>query len=79
MASVICDDLDLCVDCTMMIANGEGSPEHAEAMEAAWGEDSVHLVMTCNGDDFDCSFSWVSCDGCGSRLGGDRHKGALVK
>ncbi len=78
MAAVICDDLQVCVDCAMLIANGEASPEHAEKVSEIWGDDCVNLVLSC-GDECDESFSWSDCDGCGSSLGGTRHEAALIR
>jgi len=73
-------DLEVCVDCIMLLANGETGDEqetaaHAAKINALWGD--TQLVPAC---DEDCEgwFSWSSCDGCGSTLGGDRHKAAAI-
>ncbi len=51
---------------------------HAARMNAHWpGEDGWELVPgDCEGS---CEFSWSSCDGCGSSLGGDRHHAVAWK
>ncbi len=79
------DDLAVCVDCAMLIANGEVTDgegnditaEHAERMREVWGDDAVHLVLTCP-QNCDGWFFWSRCDGCGSALGGDRHPAAAL-
>jgi hypothetical protein len=69
MATVTHDGLAICVDCVMLIANGEGTDEHCALVTARWG---ARLVLACE-DDCEGWFSWRDCDGCGSSLGGDRH------
>jgi|GEM_PF-3405386 len=68
-------NLEGCVDCLMMAANGlEGcdmTPEELERVErgfASWHEEGFIIVP---GHD-DGGFSWSTCQVCGSRLGGDR-------
>lgn len=70
-------DLSVCVDCLMMQANGTlgqgddaADHAHAELMAAQWPDHDLanNCPEGCEG-----SFSWQSCDGCGSTLGGDRH------
>lgn len=69
-------EIYICVDCAMLIANGESNPEwteeeeadHLAAMSKRWPGDQYHLAV---GDDED-TFSWSSCDCCGSNLGGTR-------
>lgn len=86
MAHVVYDDLDFCVDCTMEIANGdlsgltdEQAAAHRHNMNLRWGNEPVYLVITCSGGDESCdSFSTVQCDGCGTYLAGERHKGAAL-
>ena len=84
-------ELEICVDCVMMIANAEGTDEHAEDIERQWPtKDGWHLTNGsveceyCGGevrakDDTveDCEgwFSRTPCDGCGSRLYGTREHG----
>jgi hypothetical protein len=82
MAVITHDNLSVCTDCTMMIANGElgqgdeaAEAVHVAAMVTLWGEGSagvMSLVLNCD-DDCEGHFSWQRCDGCGSTLGGDRH------
>lgn len=62
-------DISVCVDCIMLIANGEDEGGHAESMDIVWpSAEGWHLA--CGGEDL--GFSWSSCSGCGSHLGGDR-------
>jgi len=91
-------ELAICVDCTMLLANGEVfdsegndiAAEHANLMVAVWGEkfditlgsleceycgaDAREAARNNDTEIEDCEpwFSWQSCDGCGSHLGGDR-------
>lgn len=78
MAEQVYTDLSVCADCAMLIANGEDSDGVAERVAERWGDLAVHLVLSCSGCD-DCGFSWASCDGCGSTLGGDRHAAAVIR
>jgi hypothetical protein len=61
----------ICIDCTMAHVNGDftGMDEATEAAVKAGMDRTGHLIV--NTDDHD-EFSWSRCDGCGSRLGGDR-------
>lgn len=71
-------ELDICVDCLSLMANGTtgdypGAPDdaaHAAEIEARWS--GTEITLNC---DEDCEgwFSWSQCDGCGSVLGGERH------
>lgn len=78
-------DLSVCVDCLMFIANGEVTDghgrnitaEHAAKITEQWGDDAKHLVPSCS-EECDGWFSWSSCDGCGSPLGGERHPAAVL-
>jgi hypothetical protein len=86
VATVIADDLKVCVDCVQVIANGEindgtdRGDEVAAAQVAIWGDDAIGLVLTGSIDDpgGELGFYWSSCDGCGSTLGGDRHAAAVL-
>lgn len=71
-------ETSVCVDCAMMLANGEGTEEHAERIAARWQAQGYDLVLAC---DEECEgwFSWLDCDGCGSTLGGDRHPAHWIK
>jgi hypothetical protein len=83
VATIVADGLELCVCCTLLVANGEcceDSDAHSDAQVAQLGEGregAAGLVLAC---DEDCEgwFSWSSCDGCGSRLGGDRHPAVIL-
>lgn len=79
--------LRVCVDCLTLLANGEEPPEcepgeHVAKM-ARWDGYSITLGWTAeeyarhdiDSEDEEADhlgFSWRSCDGCGSNLGGDR-------
>ena len=96
MATIDADELEFCVDCVMLIANGEVfdsdgndiGPSVANAQTAIWGtgiNGAMGLVLNshckeCIGEEEACEgwFSWSSCDGCGSTLGGDRQPGAHI-
>jgi hypothetical protein len=72
-----------CADCLGIIANGTcGTPDetaaHAARMLAFWGAKFGQLVPACP-PDCEGEFSWTACDGCNSRLGGDRHPFALLE
>jgi len=68
-------DIDVCVDCTMMIANGECEgldPDSWYHAVKANGMTRFDVALNI-GEDTEPSFSWSACDYCGSRLGGDRY------
>ncbi len=76
------DDLQVCSDCLMMIANGDSSGMDAVTLHevergmARLCEDGGHLVV---GDsDLDQGFSWRRCDCCDRHLGGDRFHCVLI-
>lgn len=64
-----------CIDCVMLIANGEAPLFETEAEEYAWVKNfearntGIHWAVGDNYDDF----SSASCTTCGSHLGGSRH------
>ena len=67
-------ELEVCVDCAMLIANGEtpeGNPDFT--LSPRW--DGYHVALNCP-EDCEGSFTWSSCEGCDSPLGGDRHPAA---
>lgn len=74
-------DLSVCSDCIQIMANGEindgtdRGEQCADGMVRVWGDDARHLVP---GDE-ELGFSHSDCEGCGSPLGGDRHRAHLVK
>lgn len=83
MTIKIIDDLQICSDCAMIIANDDasGMDDATEAAcragiekEAAAGG---HWALS-GAEDEESSFSWSACDCCGSRLGGDRIAAAVV-
>lgn len=70
-------ELEMCVDCTMIVANGDSSGMD-ETTEAAvvvgldrLYDQGYHVAM---GDET-TDFSWTRCDVCGSTLGGTRLQG----
>lgn len=71
-------DLLICVDCMMLLANGEPNPEWSEAeTEAHIGEMDFNFppeqwVVVPGDSEKDHDFSWSQCELCGSRLGGTR-------
>lgn len=75
-------ELAVCTVCLHLLANGEynDGTDAAEVASAGmvriWGDDARHLVPGGGRDDDDGErgFSWCSCDGCGSPLGGDRYQ-----
>jgi hypothetical protein len=73
-------EIQVCVDCLLLIANGETTEsttveEHAAKMDALWSDD-WHIVL---GSDGESNFSWSSCEGCGSKLGGARETAFAVR
>jgi hypothetical protein len=64
----------VCIDCAMLHANGETPVEMSETETAAWLIDVSNALAGLGpvaiGDPD--GFSWSSCEGCNSRLGGDR-------
>lgn len=79
-------ELSVCSDCIQLLANGEINDGEDTAEKCAagqarvWGDDVTHLVPGggSEDDDGDRGFSWQSCDGCGSNLGGDRFQAFAV-
>lgn len=69
---------DCCVDCLMLLANGETPPDLDEEETTAWLAEierraaGGHWVIACD-ENCEGSFSWLQCDVCGSQLGGERH------
>lgn len=72
--------IEVCDDCLVMHANDEvverpeGEPQPWSAMPTA------DVAMACETDDEGdetCGFSHRDCDGCGSTLGGTRHRMAV--
>jgi hypothetical protein len=74
MATVIDDDIWCCVDCLMLVANGDasGMDDETEA-RCTKGIESYDGYLVCNDHDDDKEFSSSPCDVCGSHLAGSRH------
>lgn len=66
---------EVCTDCLMFAVNGDLPEDDARAAEVVAGFESDrvegHLVQSGNGYS---TFSWQSCDACGTGLGGERHE-----
>lgn len=88
MNEEIVDEIDVCIDCMLIHANGETSGDRDENEPELWSRilDGIGFSVTmggkhskgCDGPE-DCScgdlgFSWSACEGCGSNLGGDRFR-----
>ena len=77
MATITFDDLWVCIDCTVVIANGDWTgiddPEREAEIEEGLASIPGHWVL----GEGEMDFSWRGCDCCGSPLGGSRHE-ALV-
>lgn len=74
-------DLEVCVVCLHLLANGEYN-DGTDAADIAqsgiarlWGDDARHLVPGDN----ELGFSTRPCEACGNPLHGDRHEAHLVK
>ena len=70
--------VSVCVDCVSYLAYGEGHENvptgHGDLVWAQWGSAPMELgcPVACCGDEPESWFSWGQCQGCESRLGGDR-------
>lgn len=76
----------VCVDCLMTDVNGEIPEDRDDRSPLPWSkwDDTREITLglmkeehSCDGSDPECGcesieFSWRSCDGCGSHLGGSR-------
>lgn len=76
-------ELQVCVDCLAIDANGADSIDDGEAvarferaMETATR--SGYVYANACPEECEGSFSWRPCDFCGSTLGGDRHPAVLI-
>lgn len=81
MAEVVFEGF-ACVDCTMIIANGDDSGiEDVEQHHQRIAEQGLYelgqVVMACD-EDCEGHFSSSRCDYCGSYLAGDRHPIAVL-
>lgn len=76
-------EVDACVDCTQAVAgitaHERGEEYPAETM-AALNEYGMRLVNgDCGEENEHCvSFTWSPCELCGSSLGGERHRVAIL-
>lgn len=76
-------EIAVCTDCLMLLANAEAfDAEGNEITEQVganiqdlWGNTEITLGSVDDTEDTadEGYFSWSSCDGCGSTLGGDRY------
>lgn len=67
-------EIEICQDCLLILVNGEGPDDVAKALAHRWPVGTITLGrLGSDEDQFDAFFSWQSCDGCGSTLGGDRY------
>jgi hypothetical protein len=71
-------DLWICVDCLFVVANGVETPDQAKAADAMAVRWPEHIIVPAAQEDEEPHFSWSSCDGCGSSLGGDRERAAAL-
>jgi hypothetical protein len=78
MATIL-DYIEVCDDCLMAHANGYDPEEWGYVPDPLpWTAlPTADVAMACEGDGEDCGFSWRDCDGCGSTLGGTRHRMAV--
>jgi len=86
----VIDDLSVCSDCAMAIANGDftgldyhygakANERQAEIVAGLDKEAAAGGYWVMSGDENEESwFSWSSCDCCDSGLGGDRLKAAVI-
>jgi hypothetical protein len=77
-------EMEVCVDCLMVDANGESEgiePEALARIEKAYTDATADGWYYANNCDENCEgwFSWSPCGFCGSTLGGDRHPAVLLK
>ena len=81
---VVADGLMLCTDCLIAACNGDftGIDSDARVAEVTAGLESCgpNLVPDFDSESGDGieEFSWGGCDCCGSRLGGSRHRFAIL-
>jgi hypothetical protein len=88
MARIILDDLWLCTDCTIAAVNDDYSGmEEPRALEVqcaivavckVLGGPLVYHADAETGEGIK-DFSWFPCHCCGSRLGGERTRFAVIK
>lgn len=76
MAEIVAE-IYVCDDCLLMHANGETGEIPAGEPEPWAKLPTADVAVNCEDDGEGCGFSWSECDGCGSRLGGTRHRMAV--
>lgn len=84
MFNELVGEIKVCTDCMIEHANGEAPFDRPADEPAPWSAIPFGYNVTMGGEhadgcdrDGECEcenlgFSWLSCDGCGSGLGGDR-------
>jgi hypothetical protein len=77
---IVQDEIWLCMDCTMYAVNGDFPEERAEECAKGVNAYGPHLVID---DDPETGegrneFSSCACDGCHSRLAGERWRFAVL-
>ena len=79
---VILDDIWVCDDCLFMAVNGDSPEDEARALacEAGLADLGKHVVPDFDSETGDgmLEFSYGGCDCCGCRLGGSRHRFAVL-
>jgi len=73
--------MEICIDCVIAHANGDftGMDADREAEVRAGMDRTGHLIIVDDENGvIDQYFSWSRCDGCGTRLGGDRVKAVAL-
>lgn len=76
MATVIADNLLVCTDCCMLIANDEATDEH-RAKVAEFDDPSSPGTWVVTGEQ-SIPFSTAPCDSCGTDLAGERITAAIL-
>lgn len=79
----VAETIDICEDCLVLTSGSrDTTPAHRDAVNRKWPETEWRIEPGCPADcewcadrDDGCepSFSWLSCEGCGSTLGGNRY------
>jgi hypothetical protein len=68
MATIVDDNVMVCTDCMMYIANGDNATRNGWAIKRNWK--GYHLFLDDSGKDDE--FSSRPCEGCGARFTGAR-------
>lgn len=80
---VVRDDLWFCDCCSLAAVNGDScecDDEHDDDVVKGLDDLGPHVVpdFDSNDDEGIEEFSWKECDCCGTRLGGSRHRFAVL-